>query len=165
MGIHPEDGTAFVSECQLESDLQLSFSEEYVPTSSERMLLYRELDGLEKEEDVDRFRQRMSDRFGPIPPEGEELIKVVTLRRWGRHFGAERIILKLGRMRLFFVSRDDSPFYQSHAFDQIIAFASANAHRCRLEEQNHHRSLLVSDVKSVEEAVRLLEQTSQIMTD
>ena len=161
-GDNVADGTPFVPECILESDLPMSFSEEFVPTSAERMMLYRELDGLEKAEDVERFRQSLTDRFGAIPPEAEELIRVVSLRRLGRHFGAERIILKGGRMRLYFVSRDDSPFYRSRAFDQLIAFATTNTHRCRLEEQKQHRSLLIYEVRSVQTAVELLQQISEI---
>ncbi len=151
-------GEDFVDECQLESDLQMSFPETYVPGSSERMLLYRELDGLEKDEDVEAFRLRLIDRFGSIPEEGEELIRVVTLRRLGKHLGAERVILKTGRMRLYFVAAEHSPFYSSAAFDCCIAFAAAHAHRCRLHEVNGRRSMTLAEVGSVKEAVGLLRQ-------
>ena len=156
---------AFVTECMLESDLPMSFPDEYVPTSSERMMLYRELDGLEKESDVEQFRQRMQDRFGPIPAEAEELIRVVSLRRLGRRFGVERLVLKRGRMRLYFVSRADSPFYQSRPFGQLIAFSATNAHRCRLQEIEGRRSLSISDVDSVRQAVELLKQISEVKAD
>ncbi len=155
----------FVTECMLESDLPMSFPDEYVPTSSERMMLYRELDGLEKESDVEQFRQRMQDRFGPIPAEAEELIRVVSLRRLGRRFGVERLVLKRGRMRLYFVSRADSPFYQSRPFGQLIAFSATNAHRCRLQEIEGRRSLSISDVDSVRQAVELLNQISEVKAD
>ncbi len=157
------EGSDFVDECQFESDLQMSFSETYVPTGSERMLLYRELDGLESQEEVDAFCQRMNDRFGPIPHEGMELINVVPLRRLGKYFGSERIILKNGRMRLYFVSNPDSPFYQSPAFGQIIEFATTNAHRCKLDVLNGHNTLLMMNVNSVEEAVGLLRQVKSII--
>ena len=154
-------GTEFVEECVIESDLQMSFSEEYVPTSSERMLLYRELDSLERESDVEQFRQRMTDRFGPIPPEGEELIRVVKLRSLGRYFGCERIQLKQGRMRLQFVSNPTSPFYDSEAFRKVIAFATTNAHICRVDNSKEQFRLLVTDVTSVEQANALLSQMRQ----
>ena len=154
-------GTEFVEECIIESDLQMSFSEEYVPTSSERMLLYRELDSLEREADVEQFRQRMTDRFGPIPPEGEELIRVVKLRSLGRYFGCERIQLKQGRMRLQFVSNPTSPFYDSEAFRKVIAFATTNAHICRVDNSKEQFRLLVTDVTSVEQANALLSQMQQ----
>lgn len=152
------EGSEFVDECLLESDITMSFSEEYVPTSSERMLLYRELDGLEKQEDLEAFRQRMTDRFGAIPEEGEELIRVVTLRRLGRYFGCERIFLKQGRMRMQFVSNADSAFYQSPAFGQVIGYMSANAHRSQLQEKNGKRYLVISEVDTVRDACLLLEE-------
>ncbi len=156
------EGTHFVDECQFESDLQMYFSEAYVPTGSERMLLYRELDGLETQAEVDAFCQRMNDRFGPIPYEGMELIHVVPLRRLCMYFGAERVVLKSGRMRLYFVSNQESPFYQSPAFGQIIEFATINAHRCKLDVLNGHNTLLMMQINSVEEAVGLLRQVQSI---
>ena len=152
------DGTSFVSECQLDSDLRMNFPDWYVPGSSERMLLYRELDGLESDEQVEQFRQRMIDRFGPIPEEGEELIRVVTLRRLGRQFGSERIVLKNGRMRLFFLNNAQSAFYQSRSFGQLIKYATVSVARCRLAEKDGHRTMLVSDVPSVAAAVDLLQR-------
>ncbi|MCF0198826.1 MAG: transcription-repair coupling factor [Bacteroidaceae bacterium] len=156
------DGTSFVDECQIDSDICMHFSELYVPGSSERMLLYRELDNLSNADDVEQFRQRMHDRFGEIPSEGEELIRVVLLRQLGKYFGAERIVLKSGRMRLFFVQNPDSPFFQSHAFGQIIAFISVNVGRCRLEENNQRRTLLVNKVTTVKEAVDLLAHMQKV---
>lgn len=156
-------GTDFVEECIIESDLPMSFSEEYVPTSSERMLLYRELDGLERDEDVDQFRQRMIDRFGPIPQEGDELIGVVKLRRLGRYFGCERITLKSGRMRMQFISNSESAFYDSEAFHKVISFATTNAHICRVDNSKNQFKLLISDVNSVEQANTLLSQMQRCM--
>ena len=157
------DGSQFVNECQLDSDLQMCFPEDYVPGSSERMLLYRELDGLENDEQVELFRKRMQDRFGPIPEEGEELIRVVALRRLGRQFGSERIVLKGGRMRLYFISNPDSAFYQSRAFGQLITYATASVARCRLAEKDGRRTMLFSDVHSVAEAVALLQNIQKIV--
>lgn len=151
-------GTDFVEECIIESDLPMSFSEEYVPTSSERMLLYRELDSLERDEDVDQFRQRMIDRFGPVPQEGEELIGVVKLRRLGRYFGCERITLKSGRMRMLFISNSESAFYDSDAFRKVIAFATTNAHICKVDNAMNQFKLLITDVDSVKKANALLSQ-------
>ena len=155
-------GDEFVDECQFESDKQMYFSEQYVPTDSERMLLYRELDSLEKQEDVDAFCQRMNDRFGPIPREGMELIHVVSLRRMGKYFGAERIILKNNRMRLYFVGDQDSAFYRSQAFNQILQFATTNVHCCKLDVVNGYNTFLLMPVKSVKEGLDLLQQISSI---
>ena len=156
------DGSQFVNECQVDSDIYMNFAEDYVPGSSERMLLYRELDGLESDEQVEQFRRRMLDRFGPIPSEGEELIKVVVLRRLGRQLGAERIVLKNGRMRLYFVSNTSSAFYRSKAFDQLIAYATTSVARCRLAEKDGRRTMLVSEIHSVAEAVALLQNIQKV---
>ena len=150
------EGSDFVDDCQLDSDLRMYFPDEYVPTASERMLLYRELDNLERDEDIEAFRRRMQDRFGTIPPEGEELISVVRLRRLGKYFGAERIMLKQGRMRLFFLDDQQSPFFQSAAFGRVISFATTNVHRCHLEVFHGHNTLRIDEVKSVSEACKLL---------
>lgn len=151
-------GSEFVDECQIESDLQMFFPETYVPTSSERMLLYRELDGLEREEDVKQFCIRLIDRFGPIPPEGEALIQVVALRRLGKYFGAEKIFLKGRKLRLYFVSNPDSPFFQSDAFGKILSFMIANQGLCSIDRTKGRRSFLVSPVESIQEAVNILTQ-------
>ena len=158
----PLDGSQFVSECQLDSDIRMFFPEDYVPGSSERMLLYRELDGLETDAQVEDFRRRMQDRFGPIPQEGEELIRVVSLRRLGRQFGAERIVLKGGRMRLYFVQNAQSPFYQSQAFGQLISYATVAVARCRLMEKDGRRTMLFTEVPSVHQAVELLRRIQTV---
>lgn len=155
-------GENFVDECALESDLQMSFPDDYVPSSSERMLLYRELDGLERDEDVEAFRLRMKDRFGEIPEEGEELIRVVALRRLGKCLGAEKIFLKAGRMVLYFVQNEKSAYFESKAFGQCIAYAAMNAHRSNLREGNGRRSMVIQEVRSVKEAVQILRQISEL---
>ena len=156
-------GEAFVDECQLESDLMMSFPETFVPGSTERMLLYRELDGLETEEAIEAFRRRLVDRFGPIPETAQELIRVVRLRRLGKYFGAERIMLKNSRMRLYFVKDDDSPFFQSPAFGQCIAYASFHASDCQLDEVKGRRSMLIRGIDTVRAACAVLEEM-QAMT-
>ena len=151
-------GEDFVSECQVESDLELLFPNEYIPSSSERMLLYRELDSLELDKDLTDFKSRLEDRFGKVPPEGEELLRIVPLRRLAKRLGAEKIFLKAGRMTLFFVSNPDSPYYQSAAFGKVIGYMSANPRYCNLREQNGKRSMVVKNVESVEMAVSILQE-------
>lgn len=151
-------GELFVDECQIESDLEILLPADYVTGSSERMLLYRELDGLTLDKEVDAFRTRLEDRFGTVPPEAEELLRVVPLRRLGARLGAEKIFLKGERMTLFFVSNPDSPFYQSRAFGQAIEYMMKYTRRCDLREQNGRRSMVVKDVGNVETAVSVLQE-------
>jgi len=146
----------WVSDCSLESDLEMYFPDQYVPNDSERMLLYRELDNVRNDEELEAYRRRLVDRFGPVPPCGEELMQVVPLRRMGKALGCEKIMLKQGRMFLYFVSNPNSPYYQSEAFGRIITYATSNVRRCNLREQNGKRSMVVTDVPTVEEAAKVL---------
>ena len=149
--------SSFVSDTVVDSDLALYFPDQYVPSDSERMLLYRELDNLHTDEQLAAYRSRLIDRFGPVPQVGEELMRVVPLRRLGQQLGCEKIMLKQGRMTLFFVSNPDSPFYQSPAFDAILSFVAQNPRRCQFRDLHNKRSLLISDISSVESALSLLQ--------
>ena len=151
-------GEEFVDECSVESDLELLFPNEYIPSSSERMLLYRELDKLELDRDVDAFKSRLIDRFGKIPSEGEELIRIVPLRRLAKRLGVEKVFLKAGRMTLYFVSNLESPYYQSKSFGKIIEYMSKYPRICNLREQDGKRSMVVRHVATVEEAVAILQE-------
>ena len=151
-------GDEFVDECTVESDLELLFPNEYIPSSSERMLVYRELDKLELDKDVEAFKARLVDRFGKIPPEGEELIRIVPLRRLAKRLGVEKAVLKAGRMTLYFVSNLESPYYQSDAFGKVINYMAKYPRNCNLREQNGKRSMVVKDVTSVEQGVRILQE-------
>ena len=154
-----ELGDSFVAECNVDCDLRAYFPETYVPGASERMLLYRELDGLSSDDEIAAFRQRLLDRFGALPAEAEELLRVVPLRRLGRRCGAERLVLKAGNMTLYFVPNAESAFYKSQVFQRMIDFAlhPAQMRRCELGEKKGKRFLRIKQVPSVEAAVKVLE--------
>ena len=156
-------GAVFVSDCVLESDLEMYFPDSYVPSDSERILLYRELDNIKDDKELEAFKVRMIDRFGKMPPMAQELLNVVPLRRWGKQLGCEKIMLKQGRMFLYFVQNPESPYYQSETFDHIIDYATHEVRRCNLREmpapsgqRGMRRSMVIIDVPTVEEAVRVL---------
>ena len=155
------DASRFVDECTVETDLDMFFPDSFVPDGSERILLYRELDSMEREVDIQRFRERLQDRFGQIPKPADELIRLVTLRRMGRELGIEKIFLKAGRMSLFFVSNPDSPYYESNAFGAILAYAAQNPLTCRLREEGTKRSLIISNVPDVENAISILQTVAK----
>jgi transcription-repair coupling factor (superfamily II helicase) len=146
-------GDMFVDDCSLESDIEMYFPDEYVPSSSERMLLYRELDSINDEDELQAFRVRLVDRFGKIPDVGEELMRVVTLRRLGKSLGVEKVMLKAEKMILYFVSNPDSAYYQSAAFEKCLNYIAANTRRTNLREIKGKRSMVISGVQTVEEAV------------
>jgi len=150
-------GAQFVDDCAVESDIEMYFPDQYVPSDSERMLLYRELDNIANRHDLDAqleaYRSRLKDRFGDIPEVAEELIRVVSLRVLGKQLGVEKLMLKQQKMFLYFVSRPESPYYQSETFGQVIDYMARNVRRCNLREANGKRSMVVTDIPSVEAAL------------
>ena len=151
------DNALFAGECVVESDLELFFGPLYVPDSNERILLYRELDSITNERDLAQFRTRMIDRFGKIPVEGEELIRMVTLRRKAQEFGIEKIYLKGGRMRLFFVDENNKTFYESDTMGFILLFVKSTQFPCALSREQHRMSIVIDNVKSVETALAFMQ--------
>ena len=156
----------FVDDCALESDIEMYFPDQYVPSDSERMLLYRELDNLagsnHLDNDLEAYRRRLVDRFGAIPDVGEELINVVPLRVLGKQLGIEKLMLKQGKMFLYFVSNPDSPYFQSEAFGRILDYVSRHPRQCNFREANGKRSVVISSVPSVIAALTICREA---MTD
>lgn len=153
-----DSGSAYVRETFIESDLELLFPPTYIPNDSERISLYRELDNMEEERDILAFTERLKDRFGKVPKEGKELIRIVRLRRMAKKLGMEKIVLKKGQMSLFLVSNSDSPYYQSEAFDKLLSFIQKHPRECNLRDQNGKRSILIKNVPTVETACQLLQE-------
>ncbi len=149
----------WVDDCALESDIEMYFPDQYVPSDSERMLLYRELDNLagsnHLDNDLEAYRKRLIDRFGAIPDVAEELIRVVPLRVYGKQLGIEKIMLKQGQMFLYFVSNPDSPYFQSEAFGKILNYVSNHPRQCNFREANGKRSVVISPVASVDGALTI----------
>lgn len=149
-------GCDFVEDCAVDSDLEMYFPDNYVPGSSERMLLYRELDHIEDDNALQAYRTRLIDRFGPIPYQGEELLHVVALRRIGKRLGCDKIILRQGIMTMQLVANLESAYYQSKAFGKIIDYLTKDPRRCLIKEVKGRRMVRINDVKDVQQAVNLL---------
>ena len=114
----------FVEDCQIDTDLELLFPEEYISNISERMNLYRELDQIQRQEDLQLFEKGLIDRFGPLPGPSQDLLQVVNLRQLANRLGFEKIVLKNEKMIGYFVSNQDSPLYKSKVFTRILSFCS-----------------------------------------
>ena len=142
----------WVDDCTLESDIEMYFPDTYVPSDSERMLLYRELDNLagssNLESALDAYRKRLTDRFGSIPDVAEELIRVVPLRVCGKTLGIEKILLKQSKMHLYFVTNPDSPYFQSEAFGRILDYVGHHPKRCNFHETAGKRSVIIAEIMS-----------------
>jgi len=158
-------GEEFVEDCAIESDLEMYFPDNYVPGSSERMLLYRELDNINDDNDLEAYRQRLIDRFGEIPHEGLELMQVVPLRRLGKRLGCEKISLKQGKMNMQFVANPESAYYQSRTFSAVINYVGNHPRRCDFKQVGTRRLLTISEIPTVEAAVSVLREMQKASTD
>lgn len=155
------EGSFFVEDCNVESDMPMFFPETYVPGSSERIMLYRELDAITDDETLARYRTRLTDRFGNPPRQAEALMLLPSLRRKARALGVEKVFMKAGAMTLFFVSDNSSAFYKSDTFGKVISYAMQHIHRCKLEESKGKRKMLVSDIPTPEAAIKLFDEISE----
>lgn len=147
----------YVADCVIESDMELLLPASYVPQESERISLYQELDSIERETDLQAYRMRLIDRFGKIPYETEELLRIPRLRRMARRLGIEKVVLKQGTMFVYFVGDDNRAYYESPMFGRLIQFLQQNPRRVRIRETNGRRSFAIADVPNTETATHLLD--------
>ena len=158
----PQEETEFVADCTIESDMELLLPAWYVPQESERISLYRELDNIERETELREFGENLVDRFGKIPPETAELMRVPRLRRLGRQLGIEKISLKQGQMYLYFVDDSNKAYYQSPMFGRLITYLQQNPLRVKIREKAGRRSFAIANVTNVETAVAILSEVHSL---
>ena len=152
----------FVSECVFESDLEILIPYEYVDSSAERISLYTELDHIQNEEGLVRFTNNITDRFGQIPPQTEDLLNTMRLRWMARDLGFEKITLKHKIMTAYLVSNQESEYYQTDTFMKIIRYAASNQRRCKVKELNGKNILYVDNVTNVREALDVLSRIMEL---
>ncbi len=148
-----EQTKEYVKECVIETDLEVLLPDDYVTSVSERLLLYKELNDLSTEEELDAYRQRLTDRFGPIPQPTEELVQTITLRRMAKDFGIEKLILRGKRLVCHFVANQDNPFYQSANFMQMIRYAQSHPADVHLRETAQRLTLVCDNIDSIHAAI------------
>jgi transcription-repair coupling factor (superfamily II helicase) len=147
----------FVSETVLETDFEILIPDDYVQGISERIQLYRELDDISSDEQLDHFKQHLLDRFGPLPQQAEDLLRTIHLRELAKQIGFEKVILKTGKMIGYFVSRQDSPYYQSHKFSGVLDFMKAHPKKGKMYEKNGGLRMSFMYIDAIEQAIDLLE--------
>ena len=156
-----DTGSNYVKETIIDSDLELSFSSSYIPNDSERVSIYRDLDIIKTEGELLKFTTAIEDRFGKIPTEGKELIRIVRLKWIAQTLGIEKLALKAGRMNLYLVTNPNSAYYQSEAFDKLLLYVQSNYKRCQLKEANNKRMITINNVTNVETAQFILEEVGK----
>jgi transcription-repair coupling factor (superfamily II helicase) len=151
----------FVKDCLIETDLEILIPDDYVNSTKERLSLYKELDNVETEEGLGKFRERLIDRFGAIPIQTQELINTITLRKIAKEIGFEKLVLKGNKFIGFFISDEKSPYYQSEAFTKVLHFVQANPRACRMKEGNNKLTLAFENTDSVSTAIEKLKLLMQ----
>ncbi len=154
--------TSYVTDCQIDTDMELMLPGDYIENIPERMSIYRESDSIETENELEEFEKRIEDRFGKLPPQAQQLLLVVRLRWLAMKYGIERLVLKNESMTAFLVANLNSFYYQSDAFGSLLQYAAKNPYTSKLREQREKRSIIFSNVKSIEQAYEIFLQIDNL---
>ncbi len=142
----------YVSDCIIDTDLEILIPDSYINLTAEKIRLYRELDNITTEERLINFREELEDRYGPLPKQVEQLMYVVKLRWLGIELGFEKIVLKGGKMLAYFVSDQSSTYYSGSRFASILNYIQKESKIFRVKEQNSKLYISADNVKSAEKA-------------
>jgi transcription-repair coupling factor (superfamily II helicase) len=153
----------FVKDCQIETDMEVMIPDRYISNITERLSLYKELDNAKDEEALNKFREKLIDRFGPLPKQTQELINTVQLRWLAKKIGFERLLLKNKRMLGYFIANEESPFYQSKIFSQVLKFIQENSERCKMREKNGKLTLSFENISNINAALLALQRISNVI--
>ena len=148
----------FVKDTVMETDFDILFPDTYVSQIAERITLYKELDNCKTESELQAFEQRLIDRFGPLPDKAKDLIQTIRLRWIAGSIGFEKLIIKGGKLIGYFVSREDSPYYQSEAFTGVLEFMKYNPREGEMYEKNGGLRMKFNKVKNIAAALHILER-------
>ncbi len=147
----------FVSDCTIDTDLEILIPDSYVENITERLSLYTQLDDLETEEELQKFGTELQDRFGPIPAQVQELFTTLRSRRVACELGFEKLILKNQQMRLYFVNNPDSPYFESETFNHILRYIQTQTKNARLKQVGKNFLLVVEKIKNMKDVLQFLE--------
>lgn len=151
----------FVKETQIDSDFQLQFPDDYINNITERLNLYTELNTVKDENALRNFESQLVDRFGELPSQAEDLLNSVRMKWIANSMGLEKVVLKKGKLIGYFISDQQSAFYQTDAFTRVLHFVQSNPQHCKMKEKqtrNGLRLLLVFEgISSIEKALHALE--------
>jgi len=151
----------YSNDCQIDTDLELLFPDSYIDNTAERIRLYRELNNIKEEEILQKFEKDLTDRFGKIPKQTEELIIAVRLRWLAMQLGLSKILLKSNKMFCYFMADDSSLYFNSTVFSGILNFVNKNPNICRLKEQTDKLTLQIEPVKSIQRAYEILNKMEE----
>ncbi len=147
----------YVSDCTIDTDLEILIPDSYVESIAERLSLYSRLDNCEKEEELQAFHHEMIDRFGPMPSEVDDLFTTVRCRWRAVEIGFEKMTLKQDTLRCYFINRPDSPYFESALFKKVLAYLQTGTNKARLKQAGKNFLLVVDDIKDMNAMLRFLD--------
>jgi transcription-repair coupling factor (superfamily II helicase) len=159
--LYQETKKEFVTDCVIESDLELMFPVYYIENVAERMSLYRTLDNMKNEQELSIFERDIEDRFGKIPLESRNLIQMIRLRWLAQQLGFERLVMKNEKLIAYLVPETDKAYYQSEVFGNILRYIVQNPKGCHLRENDGKRSFVIQKITSVQQAYDILQKMKE----
>jgi transcription-repair coupling factor (superfamily II helicase) len=151
----------YARDCQIDTDLEMLIPDSYVNTISERLSLYTDMNSAKNDEELTIFAEELKDRFGPIPPQVEELFNALRLKWIATSLGMERILVKSSKMTCYFLQNQESSFYESPVFANIIKFVGIHNQSAKLKETDKYLILTFSDVNSMNQAHQRLKEMEE----
>ncbi len=139
----------YVSDCSIDTDLEILIPDDYVESIAERLVLYARLDQCESEEELQSFHDELTDRFGPIPAKAEDLFTTVRVRRMAVDLGFEKMVLKNDILRCYFVANPDSPYFQSETFQGILLYLQTGTNKAVLKQVGKNGIMVVDQMKDM----------------
>ena len=155
----------FVSDCTIDTDLEILIPDSYVENITERLSLYTQLDDLDDDGALETFAKDLQDRFGPIPPQVQQLFTTLRCRRLACELGFEKLILKNEQMRLYFISNPESPYFESETFNHILNYIQTRTNSARLKQVGKNFMLVVDKMRSMTDIYNFLEGISATITN
>jgi transcription-repair coupling factor (superfamily II helicase) len=148
----------YVQDCTIDTDLEILIPDEYVESIGERLSLYQRLDNCETEDELQAFHQEMGDRFGPVPPQVEDLFDTVRIRKLSVELGFEKLLLRDQVLKCFFVNKHDSPYFESELFHSILAYLQTYTNNARLKQSGKNFLLVVEGMKDMATILTFLQR-------
>ncbi|HVM88890.1 MAG TPA: transcription-repair coupling factor [Puia sp.] len=148
----------YVQDCTIDTDLEILIPDNYVENITERLSLYTRLDNCETEQELQEFNTELTDRFGPLPKQVEDLFDTVRCRKLAVVLGFERMILKDGILKCYFINKPDSPYFESETFRHILEFIQKQTNKARLKQTGKLFMLVVNDIFSMKHILNFMRQ-------
>jgi transcription-repair coupling factor (superfamily II helicase) len=145
----------FVNECSIETDLEVLIPDDYITNITERLKIYKELDNISEEKDLDSMAKELRDRFGKIPQPTMDLFDIVRLRKVAKEYAVEKLVLKREKLLLTFTSNEKSDFYSSNKFQDVLMFVQRYPQHCQMKEVNNTLTLTIQNIKTVQKALEV----------